>query len=349
MPALQSRSFGSFSNLLDALHRDSQHSDDSATLVLTPNTPPPEADEGDDETPVMKTKDVAELEQAGGVDMGVEVEEFVPEEMKMGGKKEGEGKERKVSKRTHALLELLNSERAYASDLALIRDVHIPLALGEFFSLVLCPRWRAWDRCGEMRRQCQSQCGHYPAYVCVCRDVCRRYAGTLTWAALRPSLRRMIGEAEVNSGHTHTSCMHAHLSRIYPYSPLSLPIVDGWFLFIYPDVLVLVLFLDGLESLDRSIRPFGTLRGRPCLLSVMDGQQACWRIKTTPESPASYSASYGPVHVVYRVCLDATTLRPRPAFEYLLRAVVLATVRSCHTWRGVPCRAVRYYTVHPNG
>ena len=36
-----------------------------------------------------------------------------------------------VSKRNHALLELLSSERAYASDLALIRDIHIPLALGE--------------------------------------------------------------------------------------------------------------------------------------------------------------------------------------------------------------------------
>lgn len=35
-----------------------------------------------------------------------------------------------MSKRTHALLELLTSERAYASDLALIRDIHIPLALG---------------------------------------------------------------------------------------------------------------------------------------------------------------------------------------------------------------------------
>jgi len=35
-----------------------------------------------------------------------------------------------MSKRTHALLELLSSERAYASDLALIRDVHIPCALG---------------------------------------------------------------------------------------------------------------------------------------------------------------------------------------------------------------------------
>ena len=36
-----------------------------------------------------------------------------------------------TSKRNHALLELLSSERAYASDLALIRDIHIPLALGE--------------------------------------------------------------------------------------------------------------------------------------------------------------------------------------------------------------------------
>lgn len=36
-----------------------------------------------------------------------------------------------TSKRQHALLELLSSERAYASDLALIRDVHIPLALGQ--------------------------------------------------------------------------------------------------------------------------------------------------------------------------------------------------------------------------
>jgi hypothetical protein len=37
-----------------------------------------------------------------------------------------------VSKRTHALYELLSSERAYASDLAFVRDVYIPLALGEW-------------------------------------------------------------------------------------------------------------------------------------------------------------------------------------------------------------------------
>lgn len=35
-----------------------------------------------------------------------------------------------MSKRNHALLELLSSERAHASDLAFIRDIHIPLALG---------------------------------------------------------------------------------------------------------------------------------------------------------------------------------------------------------------------------
>lgn len=35
-----------------------------------------------------------------------------------------------MTKREHALKELLTSERAYASDLAFIRDVHIPMALG---------------------------------------------------------------------------------------------------------------------------------------------------------------------------------------------------------------------------
>ncbi|KDN42354.1 hypothetical protein RSAG8_06845, partial [Rhizoctonia solani AG-8 WAC10335] len=39
--------------------------------------------------------------------------------------------EQKTSKRTHPLLELLSSERAYASDLALIRDIFLPLAQGE--------------------------------------------------------------------------------------------------------------------------------------------------------------------------------------------------------------------------
>jgi hypothetical protein len=36
-----------------------------------------------------------------------------------------------TTKRTHALTELLASERVYASDLAIMRHVHIPLALGQ--------------------------------------------------------------------------------------------------------------------------------------------------------------------------------------------------------------------------
>ena len=40
-----------------------------------------------------------------------------------------------LTKRRHALLELLTSERAYASDLALIRDVYMRLASGESHSL----------------------------------------------------------------------------------------------------------------------------------------------------------------------------------------------------------------------
>ncbi|KZP18369.1 hypothetical protein FIBSPDRAFT_863852 [Athelia psychrophila] len=36
-----------------------------------------------------------------------------------------------MPKRAHALVELLSSERAYASDLVLIRQIHIPLALGQ--------------------------------------------------------------------------------------------------------------------------------------------------------------------------------------------------------------------------
>ena len=37
---------------------------------------------------------------------------------------------RGLPKRNHALLELIESERAYASDLALLRDIHLPVALG---------------------------------------------------------------------------------------------------------------------------------------------------------------------------------------------------------------------------
>lgn len=224
MPQVQSRSFGSFSNLLDALHRDSAHSDDSATLVLTPHTPPPEgsytsstasynnyetAEEGEDETPTMKTKAVQE----------VEVEEVmgVQEEVK-------EVKQKPVSKRTHALLELLNSERAYASDLALIRDVHIPLALGESFSyflllfpfvfssilsfswspLAVCgfgvglPRSGAWEVARALHRATELV-------------ICLRMGTVILCPA--SSVRRMIGMPEVKSG--VTPCLFVHLSYLF--------------------------------------------------------------------------------------------------------------------------------------
>lgn len=40
-----------------------------------------------------------------------------------------------MTKRQYALHELLSSERAYASDLALVREVHIPLALGRLLAV----------------------------------------------------------------------------------------------------------------------------------------------------------------------------------------------------------------------
>lgn len=42
-----------------------------------------------------------------------------------------------MTKRVHALRELLSSERAYTSDLALIRDIHIPLALGRSHPFIM--------------------------------------------------------------------------------------------------------------------------------------------------------------------------------------------------------------------
>ncbi|KAG6828275.1 hypothetical protein H0H92_008546 [Tricholoma furcatifolium] len=44
-----------------------------------------------------------------------------------------------MTKRHHALHELLSTERAYASDLALIREFHIPLALGQHVPLNIAP------------------------------------------------------------------------------------------------------------------------------------------------------------------------------------------------------------------
>ncbi|KAF9494134.1 hypothetical protein BDN71DRAFT_1449211 [Pleurotus eryngii] len=56
--------------------------------------------------------------------------------------KETKAKAKAMTKRQHALHELLSSERAFASDLALIREVHIPLAMGlpASFSLPAAPQ-----------------------------------------------------------------------------------------------------------------------------------------------------------------------------------------------------------------
>ncbi|KAF4598861.1 hypothetical protein EYR38_007272 [Pleurotus pulmonarius] len=56
--------------------------------------------------------------------------------------KETKSKAKAMTKRQHALHELLSSERAFASDLALIREVHIPLAMGlpASFSLPAAPQ-----------------------------------------------------------------------------------------------------------------------------------------------------------------------------------------------------------------
>ena len=56
-----------------------------------------------------------------------------------------------TSKRTHALIELIESERAYASDLALIRDIHLPVALG------MCPFYFYFPNYTSFLTICSSQ------------------------------------------------------------------------------------------------------------------------------------------------------------------------------------------------
>ncbi|RPD57836.1 hypothetical protein L227DRAFT_577532 [Lentinus tigrinus ALCF2SS1-6] len=110
MPLLHSRSFGSLSGLLDqSLSASSSHRPTTPDKPL-PLTPQPsgsmplsrEPEEDDDDTllPAVSASPRSSATAA-------------------------------MSKRNHALVELLTSERAYAGDLALIRDIHIPLALGQ--------------------------------------------------------------------------------------------------------------------------------------------------------------------------------------------------------------------------
>lgn len=105
MTLLHSRSFGTLSGLMES----------SSTSRLRPRTPdkplplPPS-------TPEPLPEELEEQED--------EPEDYSPTPSLL------PQASPPASKRIHALMELLSTERAYASDLALIRDIHIPLALG---------------------------------------------------------------------------------------------------------------------------------------------------------------------------------------------------------------------------
>ena len=109
MPLLHSRSFGSLSGLLDQIPSASSSHRPTTPDKPLPLTPQPsgsmplsrEPEEEDDDT-LLPSVSASSRSSASPP----------------------------MSKRNHALIELLTSERAYASDLALIRDIHIPLALG---------------------------------------------------------------------------------------------------------------------------------------------------------------------------------------------------------------------------
>ncbi|KAI0669533.1 hypothetical protein C8Q78DRAFT_1070654 [Trametes maxima] len=107
MPLLHSRSFGSLSGLLD-----NPPSATSSRRSRTPDKPLPLTPQPSGSMPLSP------------FDPEEDEETLVPSSARS-------SLTAVTSKRTHALLELLSSERAYASDLALIRDIHYPLALGQ--------------------------------------------------------------------------------------------------------------------------------------------------------------------------------------------------------------------------
>ncbi|KAI0645075.1 hypothetical protein C8Q79DRAFT_1001627 [Trametes meyenii] len=108
MPLLHSRSLGSLSGLLD--------NPPSATSSRRPRTP---------DKPLPLTPQPSGSMTLSPFDPEEDEETLVPPASARS------SVTAVTSKRTHALLELLSSERAYASDLALIRDIHYPLALGQ--------------------------------------------------------------------------------------------------------------------------------------------------------------------------------------------------------------------------
>ncbi|TFY66217.1 hypothetical protein EVG20_g4872 [Dentipellis fragilis] len=118
---IQNRSFGSFANLLDSFIVSPELMGDAYDPApVPPRTPSPTPSVDKPEKPLP----LAPEPSIGGSTLVNEPRASTSSEPAAAAAKP-------ISKRTHALLELLSSERAYASDLALIRDIHIPLALGE--------------------------------------------------------------------------------------------------------------------------------------------------------------------------------------------------------------------------
>lgn len=116
-------------------------------LMPRPDTPPSSLDF--DEGPSSSTEELPSLPpKQPRVASMLAAQEVDPSEASETAS-ELERPQKLLSKREHALHELLSSERAYASDLALIREVHLPLALGEspldsslvIFSSFILARW----------------------------------------------------------------------------------------------------------------------------------------------------------------------------------------------------------------
>lgn len=128
MPLLHARSYGTISGLLDQ-----PLSASLARRPTTPDKPLPLTPQPSDSMPLpLSSVDPEEDDDD---------ETLLPKSMSTSSRSSAPTI---VSKRDHALSELLASERSYASDLAVIGDVHVPLALGGSSYLELVPQ--TYDR-----------------------------------------------------------------------------------------------------------------------------------------------------------------------------------------------------------
>ncbi|PCH35656.1 hypothetical protein WOLCODRAFT_133926 [Wolfiporia cocos MD-104 SS10] len=135
-----------------------------------------------------------------------------------------------VSKRTHALQELLSTERAYASDLALIRDIHIPLALGQTVEIHPAPATPPASSGSSLRTQSSSDSssGHAscpPGPAMSREDVRIIFNNVGELAAFADAFTEQIEEAlgsvlEGGSGEDHVGALF--LEKIPTLEPLYL-------------------------------------------------------------------------------------------------------------------------------